>query len=165
MHQLTQVSGGQWLCEAGYSNMKGSDWLEDSSSLSAWETIKPDCEAWDLRHNRKPRDLGNVESPVAGGLRKSDGKTWHWSWISQDPAVAPPLLNSLSSLRSKIKDEFPIPSLNNQCTLLGPTEDVGPIYIRGVSIQSHLGAGWGLYSCTEESSWQEGIQLWRPGCP
>ena len=140
-------------------------WLEDSSSLSVWETIKPDwegrLEAWDLRPNRQPRDLGNWESPAAGGLRKSDGKTSNWSWIGQDPSVAPPLLNS----RSKIKDEFLVPSLNNQCTLLGPTEDVGLIYIPGVSIQSHPGAGQGLYSCTKDWSWQEGIQLWRPGCP
>ena len=87
------------------------------------------------------------------------GKTSHWSWIGQDPLVAPPLLNSLSSLRSKIKDEFPVPSLNKQCTMLGPTEDVGLIYIPGVSILSHPEAGRGLYSHTEEWSWQEGIQL------
>lgn len=43
--------------------------------------------------------------------------------------------------------------------IVGAHRRSSPIYIRGVSIQSHLGAGWGLYSCTEESSWQEGIQL------
>lgn len=139
-------------------------WLEDSSSLSAWETIKPDWEGgWrpEILDTINNHVTWVIESPAAGGLRKSDGKTSHWSWIGQDPSVAPPLLNS----RSKIKDEFPVPSLNNQRTLLGPTEDVHLIYIPGVSIQSHPGAGRGLYSCTEDWSWQEGIQLWRPGCP